>query len=131
MDPEVVNFSHANEKKTILFYTSKKTLKLGMDSMRIIREILNNPFTVDQGHLDNVKLAMCALFNLKEVHKMRLNVLIDGFYITNSDHSLHVVMTTDIEGGFQAKTNLIQGRFKYLNLFPHRTMDILQMALSK
>ena len=128
MDPNVVEFAYANKKKTVLVYTSKKTMKLGVDSMRIIRQIFEDPFTVDQQNLENMKMAMCKMFNLQYSQNMRINVLNDGFYITNLDNTLHVVTKTPLQEGSNSTSHLIQGKLKYLNLYPHSTTHVLDMA---
>lgn len=128
-EPLLGDLIGADTRGNIKRYKATKCATLGPDSARNIRDALNNPFTARQELLNDIQCAMCNIFNVRASRSMRINVMLDGFFLTNKHRNLHIIMTTKAQPNTNPTFEIFLGKFAYNNLMPHTSHDIIRLLM--
>lgn len=128
-EPLLGDLIGTNTLGNIKRYKAAKCATLGPASARNIGDALDNPFTVSQALLNDIQCAMCNIFNVRASRSMRMNVMLDGFFLTNKHHNLHIVMTTKAQPNTNPTFEIFLGAFAYNNLMPHTSHDIIRLLM--
>lgn len=129
MEPSLGSLIGTNKNGGIKRYMSIKMATIGPDSAKNIRDALQNPFTASQALLNDIQCSMCNIFDIRPSRSMRINVMLDGFYLTNRQQNLHVIMTTTAKANTSPTFEIFIGKFAYNNLMPHKSEDIVRLLM--
>lgn len=131
VDPKVATFRQASKTKKILWYKHNRQIILTPVQHAFLRHIIENPFTSDQFQIDEVTSSMCKMFGVPAKKSMRLNVLLDGFFVTDKDRSVHIIMTIPEKHTTASPAYVFTGRFQYFNLQPHDSTRIITLMMQQ
>ena len=129
MEPMLGDLIGTNTNGGIKRYKAIRCATLGPDSACNIEDALNNPFTASQDLLNDLQCAMCNIFNVRPSRSMRINVMLDGFFLTNKNRNLHIMMTTTAKTNTNPTFEIFIGRFAYHNLMPHTSQDVIRLLM--